>query len=173
MTPTANGLTDPQTIIPEPSAAEDFEVLFPDVDVSVGDPDTGEKVVITVREFRFLEGLQAEAGARGLIAHLADSVRGDEVDVGHVMAALVDHADAWIDLLARATGRDPGWIGRLAEPDGVALSAAMWTANKGFFVLRIVDRLRPPTGGGSPWPKSSTPSSGPGTDADTPTSPDG
>ena len=170
MTQVPNGLDDPQTIIPAPSAAEDFEILFPDVDVTVRDPDTGEKVVIIVREFRFLEGLHVQRQARGLIAQLAETARGDEVDVDDVIAALVDHADVWIGLLARATGREPEWIGRLSEPDGADLSAAMWTANKGFFVRRIVDRLRPPTGGGSLSPKSSTPSSGPGTDEGTKTS---
>ena len=149
--------------------AGDVEILFPDVDVEVRDPDTGEEVTVTVREYRFLEGLHAQTQARGLIAALVAVHDGDTFDVDGVMAALTDHADAWIALLARATGRDPDWIGRLAEPDGDRLSEAMWRANRGFFVRRILARLRPAEGSLSP--KSSMPSSGPDTDADTGTSP--
>ena len=46
---------------PEPTAAEEMDVLFPDLDVVVRDPDTGENVTLTVRELRFLEGLRLTA----------------------------------------------------------------------------------------------------------------
>ena len=59
----------------------------------------------------------------------------------------------------------------LAEPDGDRIGEAMWTANRSFFVRRILGRLRPV--GASPSPKSSTPSSGPDTGGDTGTSPGG
>ena len=158
----------------EPSAAEDFEVMFPDVDVEVRDPDTGEEVTVTVREFRFLDGLHAQSEARELIASFGvaiDEVKGEvDVDVEVVMDALTEHADVWIGLIARATGRDPDWIARLAEPDGIRLSTAMWKANRSFFVRGVLAHLRP--AGASPSPKSSMRSSGPDTGEDTGTSPD-
>ena len=42
----------------------ELSVLFPDCDVTVRDPDTREPVTLTVREFRFREGLEDDgAGA--------------------------------------------------------------------------------------------------------------
>ena len=154
-----------------PAGADDVEILFPDLDVALRDPDTGAEVTLTVREYRFLEGLQAQREARDLIASLAAVYDGEGFDTDRVMDALTDHADAWIGLVARATGRDPAWIGRLSEPDGDRLSEAMWRANRSFFVRRILARLRP--AGESPSPKSSMPSSGPDTGGDTGTSPGG
>ena len=155
--------------------SEDVEILFPDVDVDVRDPDTGESRTVTVRELRFLDGLHAQAEARELIAALADVVPGagdggGEFPLEPVMDALAEHAETWLALIARATGRPADWIGRLAEADGDALGAAMWRANRHFFVRRILRRRK---GGASSLPKSSTPSSAPATGADTGTSPGG
>ena len=38
-------------------------VLVPDVDLDVRDPDSGEAVALTVREFRFREGLEPQDAA--------------------------------------------------------------------------------------------------------------
>ena len=155
-----------------PAAAEDAALLFPDVDVTVRDPDSGEPVTLTVREFRFLEGLQIHAEVRPLIEAIAGSAEGDDVDEHRIATALTDHADIWVRAIARATGREAEWIGRLSDHDGQALSAAMWGANGSFFVRRLVEAVtrRRQANRPSPSPKSSTPSSGPDTDADTGTS---
>ena len=163
-----------------PGDAEDATLLFPDVDVTVRDPDTGEAVLVTVRELRFLEGLRLAAAVRPLIEAIAalvgesgDQERGD-LDAGMLAAAIADHADIWIDAIARATGRDAAWIGRLSDHDGQALSAAMWSANTDFFVRRVIeDVMRRRQASPSPSPTSSMPSCGPDTDADTATSPSG
>ena len=70
-------------------AVEELSVLFPDRDVTVRDPDTGAEVSLTVREFRFREGLEATALARPLLAALAalvpadrDGTDGEEEGVG-------------------------------------------------------------------------------------------
>ena len=47
---------------------DELSVLFPDCDVTVRDPDTREPVTLTVREFRFREGLETTALARPLLA---------------------------------------------------------------------------------------------------------
>ena len=146
-----------------PTAAED---------VAVRDPDSGEPVTLTVREFRFLESLQIHAEVRPLIEAIAGSVQADDVDERRIATALTDHAETWVACIARATGRDPEWIARLSDHDGQALSAAMWSANGSFFVRRLVEAVtrRRQAKGPSPSPKSSTPSSGPDTGADTGTS---
>ncbi len=43
-------------------AVHELAVLFPDRDVAVRDPDTGAEVSLTVREFRFREGLRRRWG---------------------------------------------------------------------------------------------------------------
>ena len=160
---------------PPAAGAEDAAVLFPDVDVAVHDPDTGEAVTLTVREFRFLEGLRLTALIRPLVEAIGDSVQeGDDVDAGVIAEAMTDHADVWVECVARATGRDADWIGRLSDRDGQALSGAMWSANAGFFGRRVIEDVRRRRQASpSPSPTSSTPSCGPDTDADTATSPSG
>ena len=161
---------------PEATAAEDMAVLFPDVDVAVRDPDSGERVPLTVREFRFLEGLQISAAVRPLIESIGAAVSEDEteIDIGMIHEAMTEHANIWVECTARATGRDAEWIGRLSDGDGQALSAAMWSANGSFFGRRLVEAVkRRQKAGPSHLPKSSMPSSGPDTGGDTATSPSG
>ena len=160
---------------PEPTAAEDAAILFPDVDVTVRDPDTGEDVPLTVRELRFMEGLRLTARVRPLIEAIGSATGEDgDVDAAAIADAITEHADVWVATLAQATGRDAEWIGRLADRDGQALSAAMWEANKDFFGRRILEDVRRRRAADrSPSPTSSMPSSGPGTGPDTATSPSG
>ena len=197
-------------------AAAELEVLFPDRDVTVRDPDTGEAVALTVREFRFREGLEATALARPLIAALAALVpadaaaaasdaakvarnargedcestrnargedcestrnaRGEDApDTLAVEATLAAHAALWLALAARACGKDAAWLARLGDADGRALSEAMWAANGGFFLRRVVavvTRMAAQGRGAHPFRSTacSTPSSAPATDAATSTS---
>ena len=120
----------------ETDAAGELEVLFPDVGLSVNDPDSGEAVSLTVREFRFREGLEAQAVGRDLIAALAAHAGGEErpaLDTVMVDALIGEHADAWLALIAVACGRRAAWLERLRERDARAVSLAMWEANSDFF----------------------------------------
>ena len=167
---------------PEPTAAEEMDVLFPDVDVVVRDPDTGEPVTLTVRELRFLEGLRLTAEVRPFIEAITDSVgesghssasgEGD-IDDATIAHALTEHAEAWLACCAQASDRDAAWLARLSDRDGNAISGAMWRTNRPFFSRRLVEavRRRREKAGRSLSPKSSMPSSGPATAADTVTSP--
>ena len=116
---------------------EELAVLFPDREVTVRDPNTGEDVSLTVREFRFREGLEATALARPLIAALAELVPDpadpEGPDALAIEGALAAHAALWLELVARASDRDAAWLARLSDADGRALSEAMWAANGGFF----------------------------------------
>ena len=170
----------------------DLGVLFPDVDVVVRDPDSGAELTLTVREFRLLDGLKAQAEARGLIAALAETsdldrrrravaaakgetppVEQPDIGAAALDAVIGDHAEAWLALLARATDRDAEWIARLADNDAVSLANAMWTANGPFFVRRIVAQLVGQTEGNLLHSlASSLTSSTPATDATSGTSPD-
>ena len=127
---------------PEPTAAEEMVVLFPDVDVVVRDPDTGENVTLTVRELRFLEGLRLTAEVRPFIEAITDSVgesghssasgEGD-IDDAAIAHALTEHAESKLACCAQASDRDAAWLGRLSDRDGNAISGAMWRTNRLFF----------------------------------------
>jgi len=119
----------------------DIDVLLPDQEVRVIDPDTRETVTVTVREFRFLEGLraQAEPAAAALLAELAAllDAGGGDLPVAEVQAVMGRQALGWCELLATACRRPRSWLERLSDGDGQRLSAAMWTANRDFFSERI------------------------------------
>ena len=127
-----------------PGPADDLKVLFPDADIEVRDPDTGDPVKLTVREFRFREGLEAQAVARPLIADLgriAGDTAGSEdgkTGMADIEAAVGAHPDVWLKLSALACGRDAEWLARLSDRDAYAVSMAMWEVNTLFFVRRVV-----------------------------------
>lgn len=167
-------------------AAAELEVLFPDVDLEVDDPETGEKVALTLREFRFLEALEAQVVARPLIEALADAFGSEGgLDAAAIDAALGAHAGLWLELIGRACERrddaanegdrsvprrvEAAWLAGLADRDGDALSDAMWSANGGFFTRRVVAEeaaRKRRAERQSRSPTSSTPSSGPDTGGD-------
>ena len=151
---------------------DELGVLFPDVELTVTDPDTREPVDLVVREFRFAEGMKAQVVARPMIEALAELV-GNDGDIGldSVMEMMAEHADTWIGLIGLASDRDPGWISRLSSTDGDAIAEATWSANQDFLARRVVataarkKRLeqQPKKKPGSRSRKSSTRSSGPDT----------
>ena len=139
-------MTDPGKTGPaaDETAAE-LARLFPDQALAVIDPDSGESVRLVVREFRFREGLEAVAAARPIILALAALVLADaepEAEPPDALAfdaVLAEHAELWLDLIARACGRDTAWLARLGDHDARRLSLAMWGANGPFFIRRLVD----------------------------------
>ncbi|MDE0680185.1 MAG: hypothetical protein OXI11_08230 [Gammaproteobacteria bacterium] len=108
----------------------DIDILLPDRDVTVTDPDTRKAVEVTVREFRFLEGLKAQGVAAPLLADLAAALTDSSGDIGvaAVDAALTTHAGVWTALLALAVAK-PSRSGKLPRPssapgtDGTAKSS--------------------------------------------------
>ena len=167
-----------RTLDPPDTAAE-LAALFSDERVRVADPDSGRAVALTVREFRFLEGLQAAALARPLIEDMAaETADGADPDAPPTLAfvdLLGKHAGLWLDLTARACGREAAWLARLGDADGLALRDAMWSANGAFFLRRyvtLVKARRLATGSLFGSSASSTRSSAPATGAATATSPD-
>ena len=163
------------------TAEHELSVLFPDRDVTVRDPDTGAEVSLTVREFRFREGLEATALARPLIAALAalvpesgdgESTHEEGPDALTIESVLSTHAALWLQLTGRACSRDADWLARLGDADGRALSEAMWAANGAFFLRRVVAQVasRGRAEGLSRSPACSMPSSAPATARATSTS---
>ncbi|WP_420010455.1 DUF6631 family protein [Tateyamaria sp.] len=114
-------------------------IVLPDRDITLGHPQTGASMEVTVREYRFRDGLKAQALAGDLIADIA-ALSDDEVKFSATaMNALFGkHADAWIDLCALATGLGQHEIATLREPDALTLSLAVWEVNSSFFTSRIL-----------------------------------
>lgn len=143
---TAEAGGDANTTAPDPVA--ELDVLFPDIDVAVRDPDSGEAVTLTVREFRFLEGLEAQAEARPLIDTLSVLIDGggdgDEAqpdalpDAPAIDAAIGQHASLWLSLIGRACDREVSWLARLTDRDARQVTLAMWSVNSGFFLSRAM-----------------------------------
>ena len=144
-------------------------IVLPDRDITLRDTQTGEPMAVTVREYRFREGLRAQALAGGLIADIAAlSADPDRFSPSAVNAVLGKHAEAWIDLCALATDLGRDVIGALREPDALTLSLAVWEVNCGFFTSRILgetlgrDALKtmwasPVSSTASPTPDTETP----------------
>lgn len=135
---------------------DDLAVLFPDVELEIG----GEN--ITVRELRFGEQLRYAPP----LARVHEAVKGvfasPAMDVAEIIDALAACQDDIAALVLAATGKDRAWLDALSGAEGEALLAAFWSANRGFFLRRLLDypamRLAAATGvAGEP---SSRPSSG-------------
>ena len=144
--------------------AEDLDVLFPDRELAVRDPDTGESVTLTVREYRFLDGLAVRRDAAPLfdaLANVMDAPGGAEVRLGAVEHVFASHLDEWLCALSVATGRPPEWIGALRDADADALTDVWWTVCGPFVMRRVLARLQAIP---SLSPQSSTSSSEPATD---------
>ena len=117
---------------------EEAAIILPDRDLTIADPD-GATVTISVQEYRFREGLRAQSVGRDLIealAVLSEDTRAFTASA--IQCALGDHADAWLELCAMATGQPTEWIERLSDTDGTAISLAVWDVNQSFFLGRML-----------------------------------
>lgn len=127
---------------------------------------------VEVREFRYLEGLQAAGLARPVLAGLRELIEAEgEIQLEALDALIGAHADTWLTLIGMSTGRDLEWLAALSDQDGLALSLAFWRVNGPFFTRRLV-LAAAAKGQATPSrsPKSSPPSSAPATEATTTTS---
>ncbi len=124
------------------SEPRELDLLFPDITLSVRDPDRGRSVSLTVHEFRFREGLEAQALARPLIERFSELAQsGKPISVSAVEAEMGSCAEIWLGLIAKACGREREWLARLSDEDARGVSSAMWQANAVFFVRRIIANL--------------------------------
>ena len=110
----------------------DFEVLFPDVALTLS---TGESV--TVREFRYLEGIRAAGLARPILDRLRQLHAEATSTPALIETLLIEHWEAWSTLLCIVCDRDRAWLEHQGDQDGMALTMAFWQANSGFFLRRL------------------------------------
>jgi len=118
--------------------ADDVDVLMPDMDVQIGD----ERV--TVREYRFREGLQVAARAQDFLRDLGrmflqeDGSPVDSVDLDDLQTLFGLHEDEVTWMIAKSIDKPPSWLDKLNDEDGLALMHVWWSVNQPFFTRRLV-----------------------------------
>jgi hypothetical protein len=125
---------------------DELDILLPDVELTMaGDP-------VIVREYRFVQGMQAQALAKPLLDDLAavflpdDAPDGDDAAQAEgILNALGEifgrHPHLMVKLLAMSTGKPADWIESLNDEDGQTLLLTWWGVNKDFFARRLTTYL--------------------------------
>ena len=112
--------------------AADLSVMLPDLTFTLDGRE------VTVREYRFVGGLEARAKGKPLIDALAEMMRSRaalDATVEDYMDLLVLHRDLVRELMAMSiVGADADWIGSLDGPDGETLLLNWWGVCGRFFV---------------------------------------
>jgi hypothetical protein len=144
----------------------DLEILYPDQTVTVG------AETVTMREYRYREGLEAAGLARlflaGLRALMTDT--GEEIALEAIDGLIAEHRETWLQLVALSCGREVEWLAQLPNHEAMKLHLAFWGVNGPFFTQRLVLAAafaQRPKAGRSPSRKSSPNSSGPDSDETT------
>lgn len=135
------------------AAVSDLEMLSPDRTLEL------EGRAVTVRAFRFIEGLRATPLARPIVADLrALAERQDGIAADDILDLLSRHAEVWLELIALATGESVAWLRERPDEQAIALAMTFWQVNAGFFMTRLglMARLAADTGSA---PSTSSPSS--------------
>lgn len=112
----------------DPSEAE---ILFPDKTLTLA----GEAV--TVREFKYLEGLKLAAIAAPLLSALSQLMTEGEIDLLKIDQVIADNADIWAQLLAASCDKPVDWLETLSDVEGTQLSWGFWEVNGPFLLRRV------------------------------------
>lgn len=145
----------------------DLDTLNPDREIHI------DGRVITLRQYRFFEGLDQRARNKPFFDDLYRMFEEHKAppSFDDVLDVVALHPDAVIEMVVDSAGVEAAWVRELEEYDGERVMLAWWTANVGFFIRRVLrraaaQRLASPSAG----PASSTPSSPPDTSEPPPTS---
>jgi len=115
------------------SDTNETAVLFPDRTLTL----SGEAV--TVREFKYLEGLKIAALAAPLLSGLSALFQdeGQAIDLAALDGVILANLDVWTQLLAQSCGKSPEWVSELSDVDGTALGWTFWEVNGPFLLRRV------------------------------------
>jgi len=115
--------------------ASDLEILHPERMLTLG----GES--IEVREFSFLQEMDALPIARPIIRDLTKAFGSDESPgFSAVEEIFYIHREAFLHLLELSTGKTIEWMSDLSGDEAQLLSMTFWSVNKRFFISRVVTR---------------------------------
>lgn len=116
-------------------AADDLEVLHPERMLTLG----GE--TIEVREFSFLQEMDALPIAQPIIRDLAKAFGGEESPgFSDVEQIFYRNREGFVRLLELATCKSTEWMEKLAGGEAQMLAMTFWSVNRRFFISRVVAR---------------------------------
>lgn len=112
-----------------PEADDSLEVLNPDITVRVSGQD------VTVREYRYFEGLRIAAMAKPFLDALyAAFSRSDGApDADDIASLIAEHEGIVMQMVAVSSGLTEQQLRELGQADGDVLTFAWWRANSAFF----------------------------------------
>lgn len=117
--------------------ASDLEVLHPDRTISIA----GRQV--TVREYRFVEGLRLRPVLQPLLDRLHDLMQSEGVpSLDAVELILGEMATTTNQLILAACDLTEEELNGLGQEEGQMLMDVWWTCNGPFFLRKVIDRLR-------------------------------
>ena len=126
----------------------DAEALAPDRTIEVMGRDVQvalvptEKMQVQVREFTFGQALYLEKCAQPIVEAMGEAIEEhlDSLHWGTIMAAVMEHTDAFIKLLSASTGLTQDQLDAMHEEDGRLVVATFVRVNWDFFLRRLVER---------------------------------
>jgi hypothetical protein len=137
---------------------DDLAILFPDRGVVIAG------VAVTMREFRWVEGLRLQSLIAPIVGRLADlAEQGKLMEAAALDALFMEQAEVLPLLIATACDQPVEWVNTLSDRDGSNLRLLWWTVNVPFFVPRVSDELQVRLLKQTDGPTSSPPSSPPAT----------
>jgi hypothetical protein len=125
------------------SGAGDLLVLHPDATVTIGDR------TVTIREYRFVSGLQVRAKSVRLVVDLKAQIESGSALVEEVIDVLAVHQELVRELILDAIdgadkeparGELAAWIAGLGDAEGELLLLTWWGVCGSFFVRQIMRR---------------------------------
>lgn len=115
---------------------DDLAIMFPDRQAVIAG------VTVTMREYRWVEGLRLQLLTAPLVERLADlAQQGRLADAVAHESLFADHAEALPLLISTACDQPLEWVESLSDRDGRNLRLLWWTVNLPFFSTRVSDRL--------------------------------
>lgn len=115
---------------------DDLAILFPERQAPVAG------VTVTMREFRWVEGLRLQALIGPIVTKLCELAEQDHLmESASLEALFAEHATALPLLIATACDQPVEWVESLSDEDGRKLRLLWWTVNVPFFVTRVSERL--------------------------------
>lgn len=144
---------------PEQRGEDDLAVLFPDRQATIAG------VAVTMREYRWVEGMRLQMLLAPIVERLADlAEQGSLADAAAHESLFADASDVLPLLISTACDQPLEWVESLSDRDGRNLRLLWWAVNLPFFVPRVSDRLLARQLASVDGAKPSTSSSQPGTE---------
>jgi hypothetical protein len=117
------------------AGTDDLAILQPDGQVTIAGED------ITVREYRFFEGLRLQTEEKPFFDDLCALLsQGPAPTFDDVLRIVSEHSTSVVSMVALSCDRPFDWVEGLGEADGDALLLTWWQVNSAFFIRRVMRR---------------------------------